>query len=584
MVGGEVELTVQPQRSLNLVSAGSAHKRGSVCLSVLQRVQTMCVSDKTGDVMNGGVATENDRVGGYEVLWSAHRLGKSLLLMDRGCNDVYPMMEADRAELKAIIDMWQSEAVELLPSRQTQWKMAAPNLREELLAVVRLLVSSASGQCHWLSLPLMPIPNAVCPSDCTLNTRSYGACPLTQREAWPAACLHFAGVLMLCGLRSYRDAEELLSTSFSSLGGTLQRFVVQSLQEEFAIMRREVMELCVSCRRSNESEPELTTLNTGKGGSIPSNRGFYYYARTVPARCAGGVKPYASATSCDKTSPLVFTLLDEWRDDDRACGALQCQCRSYQDLTRVTCRKSDSVLFSLAVVEALSTAVVEELRQQCEKPLDFVDFIGDVVSVCAVLVYPFLVRQLRCLRYLMHSLTDASVSKSEAPLLAADVQQYERYVSAVEKFLLNFDPSFVTSPGPSFSCADRETLCTIKAGPNKGPGGARVVSNLECNEAATPPSPRRCEEKFQQSRPLWEPVAPALAAHLSSRPHAGGMMAWGDVVALFTEVKQSREAELLSLWNYWVQLRRETRALSAEVTYLMGERMAPTSQKIPRET
>ncbi|RNC45993.1 hypothetical protein TcCL_NonESM04219 [Trypanosoma cruzi] len=146
------------------------------------------------------------------------------------------------------------------------------------------------------------------------------------------------------------------------------------------------------------------------------------------------------------------------------------------------------------------------------------------------------------------------------PRINEDLVRYRRYSDVVERFLFCWDSSFIRKPFPPKSpkCAPLPLL-----------GGTELLeerTKKKEEEAILQDSvPTARSEREEKRKPPWVPVVPALAAHLALPISDDDEVKLLEVVSLFTEVKQFREAEREALWNQWTRLREKNTTLAADV-------------------
>ncbi|RNC56962.1 hypothetical protein TcCL_ESM05467 [Trypanosoma cruzi] len=146
------------------------------------------------------------------------------------------------------------------------------------------------------------------------------------------------------------------------------------------------------------------------------------------------------------------------------------------------------------------------------------------------------------------------------PRINEDLVRYRRYSDVVERFLFCWDSSFIRKPFPPKSpkCAPLPLL-----------GGTELLEERtkkkEEEALLQDRVPTTGPEREEKRKTPWVPVVPALAAHLALPISDDDEVTLLEVVSLFTEVKQFREAEREALWNQWMRLREKTTTLAADV-------------------
>ncbi|RNF05819.1 uncharacterized protein Tco025E_07712 [Trypanosoma conorhini] len=441
--------------------------------------------------------------------------------------------------------------VTLLPSNE-DLPLPKPS-REKLIAVVCLLLYPAAQQ--------QSEPDRAASSNSHPSSGGDAVAGVSRpQHAWRDRRLLCARLLTECGLPRCRDMEELLSSS-CVYGSLLQQFLLQTLQREFTMMRRHASGLLTALNGiTDEFADEAGT--SGSGGC--DEKRFYYYA--ILSASSGGVptRPARSGSTASSFSTGCNTPRSRHTSDDSA-WQLRGGKRRSSTTQRLVCQGSAAVLWSLAALASLGAgearheeAAPQELYDQTS---DFVDFVGDLVSVCAVVVRPFLTEQLELMRQLRQDTFHASLhSQALRGLLLCineDVARYCQWKAVVEQFLSRWDPAFARASPPRTAA-----------------NGAPLVSPRGAQESR---EKRQAEQVLLQgnlvlgtglennTEPRWEPVVPALAAHLALPIPDDSELAVPEVVSLFTEVKHFREGEREALWTHWTRLRRNTMTLAAEV-------------------
>nr|CCC93463.1 conserved hypothetical protein [Trypanosoma congolense IL3000] len=504
------------------------------------------------------------------LLHRSHRLAANLLLVTKGRRvEEYPP-ESGMIDVNEGFGVHTHDSMKQLMKVCSTISSIPPHLSKEFLTVVRLLVNFAARQCEKMQSYKRCRRDSVKFFSQLVDAHLCDdTLPMVQWVSM-TTCLEYAWVLVMCGIRSCRDVRELLvHDSSTSHGLALQSFVLQTLQIEFAIMWRVARGFSskhCECCSGTGAEQGLYSRKNANDSILCSY--FHYYASRVLVHEGANAQSLASKGSRTEFS-LVGDMSHEY-STTKCRESLKHPGWSYkpQNARRLLCRGSAALLWSLAIVEALGNETDEELAQQFSHPGGFMDFVGEVVCVCAGVIYPFFSEQLKYIRALLRRLPTTAVELLAKVVLANDAQRYERNIQVVERFLWSCNPAGARriyrlralTREPLLGCKDEGTR-TMPGDASHAQGSARGKSGVGLPF-------RRLEARDQSPRPLWEPLAPALAAHLSARSRGGGTMAWRDVVNLFSDVKQFREVELLMLWRRLAQLRRKTHVLSTKVVSL----------------
>ncbi|PWU90866.1 hypothetical protein C4B63_47g38 [Trypanosoma cruzi] len=449
------------------------------------------------------------------------------------------------------------ERLNILFAMKQPFSLPQP-LREELLTVVRLLI------CPVVQQQSESDQNSLSNSHSSGFINAMAEMARLQQALIDRRLL-CARLLIERGLGCCRDMEELLSSSFV-YGSVLQQFLLQTLQEEFTTMRRHASG---STTALNGVTDEFTgDIEEGGGGSCSCGENcFCYYALFFLSENGVSTRSRRSPSTTSNFSTGCNTPSYRHTSDDHG-RQLRVGNRRSNTARRLVCKKGPAVLCSLAMLASLGTGTACQgetaSHEHCDKTSDFVDFVGDLVSVCAVVVRPFLVEQLE----LMEQMRQETPSLSPKPQSLRGIQQrinedlvrYRRYSDVVERFLFCWDSSFIRKPFPPKSpkCAPLPLL-----------GGTELLEERtkkkEEEALLQDIVPTAGSEREEKRKPPWVPVVPALAAHLALPISDDDEVKLLEVVSLFTEVKQFREAEREALWNQWMRLREKTTTLAADV-------------------
>ncbi|RNE99558.1 hypothetical protein TraAM80_08169 [Trypanosoma rangeli] len=429
--------------------------------------------------------------------------------------------------------------------------------REELIAVVRLLLFPVVQQRSELD----PTASFNLQTLCSANVVAEVSLP---QHAWRDRRLVCARLLTERGLPRCRDVEELLSSS-CVYGGMLQKFLLETIQEEFTVMRRHASgSLTALSDLTDEFGDEAGPSSSSS--SSDASRFFYYAVLSVSAR---GVPTRSgrSASTSSSFSTGCNTPRSRHTGDDHVWQMRSAKSRS-GTIKRLVCQRSAAVLWSLAALASLGTAMAhhEEAASQelYDQTSDFVDFAGDLVSVCAVVVRPFLTEHLDLMQQISQEVfpvfSQPQAMRGILQYINEDVASYRRYKDVVQQFLSRWDPAFARVSLPPTKSND-----ALFASPRETRETSEKRHEEEEKDVLVQGNPALGVEMEKEITPQWEPVAPALAVHLALPILDDVELEVPEVVSLFTEVKQFREAEREVLWTYWARLRGKTTALAAAV-------------------
>ncbi|ESL05998.1 hypothetical protein TRSC58_06335 [Trypanosoma rangeli SC58] len=427
--------------------------------------------------------------------------------------------------------------------------------REELIAVVRLLLFPVAQQRSERDPTASFNLQTLCSADVVAEVS-------LSSHAWRDRRLVCARLLTERGLPRCRDVEELLSSS-CVYGGMLQKFLLETIQEEFTVMRRHAS-------GSLTVVGDLTDVfgdEAGRSSSSSDANRFFYYAVLSVSTCGVPTRSGRSASTSSNFSTGCDTPRSRHTGDDHAWQMRSVKWRS-GTIQRLACQKSVAVLWALTTLASLGTGMThhEEAASQelYDQTSDFVDFVGDLVSVCAVVVRPFLTEHLELMQQISQEafpvLSHPQAMRGMLQNINEDVASYCRYKDVVQRFLSRWDPAFArtsllptTSNDASFA-SPRETRETGKKRHEEEEKEVLVQGNTALGV-----------DIEKKTTPQWEPVAPALAVHLALPIADNVELEVPEVVSLFTEVKQFREAEREVLWTHWAHLREKNTTLAAAV-------------------
>ncbi|EKF32779.1 hypothetical protein MOQ_003364 [Trypanosoma cruzi marinkellei] len=558
MIAGEgSSFTLRLQRLYELIAASLENDAGHDARRVPHPKFLLDVAQEYSNIL-GAAASLPAMQDSPVVIYEALRVVTLLLAFDSHGSNVMSI----NTELTTKITNYLLEGIERLNNlfAKTQPFSLPQPLREELLTVVRLLM------CPVVQQQLESDQNSLS------NSHSSGVINATAemtrlQHTLIDRRLFCARLLIERGLGCCRDMEELLSSSFV-YGNVLQQFLLQTLQEEFTTMRRHASGSLTALNDvTDEFTGEIEEDGDSGGGNSCGENCFCYYALLFVSENGVSTRSRRSPSTTSNFSTGCNTPSYRHTSDDHG-RQLRVGNRRSNAARRLVCKKGSAVLCSLAVLASLGTGTACQgetaSQEHCDKTSDFVDFVGDLVSVCAVVVRPFLMEQLELMEQMRQEKPLFSPNPQSLrgiqPRINEDLVRYRRYSDVVERFLLCWDSSFIRKPSPPKSprCAPLPSL-----------GGTEVLEERmkkkEGEVLLQQSAPTAGPEREKKRNPPWEPVAPALAAHLALPISDDDELTSLEVVSLFTEVKQFREAEREALWNQWTRLREKTTTLAADV-------------------
>ncbi|KAH9598802.1 hypothetical protein LSM04_001734 [Trypanosoma melophagium] len=378
--------------------------------------------------------------------------------------------------------------------------------------------------------------------------------------------------LMERGSFTCRDAENLLSSSSASYGGTLQRFFLHTLQEEFTLMRHLASGAHIALSTGGVDDTCTTEVNEKCVNCLSSN-GFFFYLPLPLSWNNNSIRHGRSASTASGFSTGCTTPRSRHDGEEHGWQLRSSGGRRNVVMNRHKCKSGTSIEWAMTVLESLSTGT-NSSQDQYDNTSDFVDFIGDVVSVCAIVVLPFLTEQLESLELLQQDISCLPGLQERQNILqyaSDDMVKLRKYINVVENFLSHWDPSFVRpriSPAVTTDAASHPSLgLVVKEKEEKEDCTKEDIVGTSLSPLAPPSTvvATTVKEKKQDDEIQWKSVAPSLTAHLALNTHSNGTMSWSQVVSLATEMKHFHETELAEMWSHWVRMRGETITLANEV-------------------
>ncbi|ORC93244.1 uncharacterized protein TM35_000011210 [Trypanosoma theileri] len=454
----------------------------------------------------------------------------------------------------------------LLPSG----RLVEAEIHEEIMTMVSLLGYTAT-QWHLQERAMTSSVSPVIHGGDNISSPSH------RKRVRIDNYLRCAQTLMERGSFSCRDAEQLLSSSSSSYGGTLQRFLLHTLQEEFTLMRHLASGAHTALVSDGMDDIGTTEVNDKSCNCLSSN-GFYYYAPLPSLWNNNTVRHGRSASTASAFSTGCTTPRSRHGGEEHGWQLRSSGSKRNIALNRNKCKNGTSVEWAMTVLGLLGTGIIS-LQDPYDNTSDFVDFIGDLVSVCAIVVLPFLTEQLESLELQQQETSYLSNLQETQNILlhaADDMVKYRKYVNVVKNFLSHWDPSFVRPHIPPAVPVDGSLPPPLELVVKEKDKETQTEKEEECKKkevvATSEEVVTTVKETKQDDELQWESVAPSLAAHLASNTDSNGTMSWSQVVSLATETKHFRETEVEKMWGNWVRMRGETIALANEVVRMQKRR------------